>query len=75
MIKMAEESYSYDLELQVALSLAREAGAAILEFYEGPLEITQLADTFRGFLAASNETDGGSAPPPASAVAPGPSTT
>jgi len=38
---MAEKSYSYDRELQVALSLAREAGAAILEYYEGPLEITQ----------------------------------
>lgn len=38
---MAEEFSSYDHELQVALSLAREAGAAILEFYEGPLEITQ----------------------------------
>jgi 3'(2'), 5'-bisphosphate nucleotidase len=38
---MAKEFSSYDYELQVALSLAREAGAAILEFYEGPLEITQ----------------------------------
>ncbi len=31
----------YDHELRVALDLAREAGAAILEFYEGPLEIEQ----------------------------------
>jgi 3'(2'), 5'-bisphosphate nucleotidase len=38
---MTKEHFSYDRELQVALSLAREAGAAILEFYEGPLEITQ----------------------------------
>ena len=38
---MAEDFSSYDHELQVALSLAREAGAAILELYEGPLEITQ----------------------------------
>jgi 3'(2'), 5'-bisphosphate nucleotidase len=32
---------SYDRELRVALELAREAGAAILEVYEGPLEIEQ----------------------------------
>lgn len=32
---------SYSHELQVALDLAREAGAAILEFYEGPLQIEQ----------------------------------
>lgn len=30
-----------DHELRVALDLAREAGAAILEFYEGPLQIEQ----------------------------------
>ena len=35
------ESHSYDHELRVALELAREAGAAILEFYKGPLEIAQ----------------------------------
>ncbi|HET6890760.1 MAG TPA: 3'(2'),5'-bisphosphate nucleotidase CysQ [Pyrinomonadaceae bacterium] len=35
------ESHSYDHELQVALNLSREAGAAILELYEGPLEVTQ----------------------------------
>ena len=35
------ESHSYDHELRVALELAREAGAAILEFYQGPLEIAQ----------------------------------
>jgi 3'(2'), 5'-bisphosphate nucleotidase len=35
------QSQSYDHELCVALDLAREAGAAILEFYQGPLEITQ----------------------------------
>jgi 3'(2'), 5'-bisphosphate nucleotidase len=35
---------SYDHELQIALELAREAGAAILDFYEGPLEILQKAD-------------------------------
>ncbi len=34
----------YDRELHVALELAREAGAAILDFYEGPLEILQKAD-------------------------------
>lgn len=31
----------YDHELRIALDLAREAGAAILEFYRGPLEIEQ----------------------------------
>ena len=34
---------SYDRELRVALELAREAGAAILDFYEGPLDIEQKA--------------------------------
>jgi 3'(2'), 5'-bisphosphate nucleotidase len=33
----------YDHELSVALELAREAGAAILDFYEGPLDIQQKA--------------------------------
>src|SRR4030088_405913 len=32
---------SYDRELRVALDLAREAGAAILDIYEGPLDIQQ----------------------------------
>jgi 3'(2'), 5'-bisphosphate nucleotidase len=32
---------SYDHELSVALDLAREAGAAILDIYEGPLDIQQ----------------------------------
>jgi len=31
----------FDREMSVALELAREAGAAILDFYEGPLEIEQ----------------------------------
>ena len=35
------QSQTYDHELRVALDLAREAGAAILEFYEGPLQIEQ----------------------------------
>ena len=35
------QSQTYDQELRIALDLAREAGAAILEFYEGPLEIEQ----------------------------------
>ncbi|MGH9971343.1 MAG: 3'(2'),5'-bisphosphate nucleotidase CysQ family protein [Pyrinomonadaceae bacterium] len=38
---IATKPQSYDHELRVALDLAREAGAAILEFYEGPLEIEQ----------------------------------
>lgn len=32
---------SYDRELRIALELAREAGAVILDVYEGPLEIQQ----------------------------------
>ncbi|MEP6718951.1 MAG: 3'(2'),5'-bisphosphate nucleotidase CysQ [bacterium] len=32
---------SYDHEMRIALELAREAGAAILDLYEGPLEIEQ----------------------------------
>lgn len=35
---------SYELELDVAVRLAREAGAAILDFYEGPLDIEQKHD-------------------------------
>lgn len=34
-------SRSYDQELRVALELVREAGAAILDLYEGPLAIKQ----------------------------------
>ena len=34
----------YDHELGIALELAREAGAAILDLYEGPLEIEQKAN-------------------------------
>lgn len=34
-------SESYAREMSVALELAREAGAAILSFYEGPLDIEQ----------------------------------
>ena len=35
------ETVSYDLELNVAVDVAREAGAAILEYYERPLDIQQ----------------------------------
>jgi 3'(2'), 5'-bisphosphate nucleotidase len=35
---------SYDHELRIALELAREAGAAILDVYEGPLDIRQKSD-------------------------------
>ncbi len=41
---MAIESTSYDRELRLALELVREAGAAILDLYEGPLDIQQKAD-------------------------------
>src|SRR6266704_1553217 len=35
---------TYDQELDVAVRLAREAGATILDFYEGPLDIEQKHD-------------------------------
>jgi len=35
------QTVSYDRELSVAVDLAREAGAAILEFYDGPIEVLQ----------------------------------
>jgi 3'(2'), 5'-bisphosphate nucleotidase len=35
---------TYDRELRIALELAREAGAVILSFYKGPLDIEQKAD-------------------------------
>ncbi len=40
---MIETAQSYDRELRIALDLAREAGAAILDLYEGPLHIEQKA--------------------------------
>jgi 3'(2'), 5'-bisphosphate nucleotidase len=41
---MTETAKPYDRELRVALELAREAGAAILDLYAGPLHIEQKAD-------------------------------
>ncbi len=35
------QSQTFNHELEVALELAREAGAAILEFYQGPLQVEQ----------------------------------
>jgi regulator of protease activity HflC (stomatin/prohibitin superfamily) len=54
------------------LEAFKALGASPSTKYVLPLEITQLADSFRGFLAASNESDG---TPPAAppAVSPGPS--
>lgn len=40
MIEIAK-SQTYDRELRVALEVAREAGAAILDLYQGPLDIQQ----------------------------------
>src|SRR5688500_11886046 len=37
-------SQTFANELEVALDLARKAGAAILEFYEGPLQIEQKSE-------------------------------
>lgn len=39
------EPQSYDRELSIALELAREAGAAILDLYKGPLDIQQKTGT------------------------------
>jgi 3'(2'), 5'-bisphosphate nucleotidase len=36
---------NYNNELRVAIEIAREAGAAILDFYEGPLDIQQKSDS------------------------------
>ena len=41
---IVSNTQTYEHELHVALDLARRAGAAILEFYEGPLEIEQKSD-------------------------------
>jgi len=40
----SSQEYSYGRELSVALELTREAGAAILDLYEGPLDIEQKAN-------------------------------
>ena len=40
---MSTDTEDYKQELQVALELAREAGAAILDVYDGPFEIEQKA--------------------------------
>jgi 3'(2'), 5'-bisphosphate nucleotidase len=41
---MSTTLQGYDKEMSIALELAREAGAAILDLYEGPLDIQQKAD-------------------------------
>ena len=38
------ESQSYEHELRVAVTLAREAGTAVLDFYDGPLDVDQKDD-------------------------------
>ena len=40
---MIEVAKNYEHELRIAIELAREAGAAILDLYEGPLHIEQKA--------------------------------
>lgn len=40
-MSQSSNSQSYDRELRIGLELAREAGAAILSLYEGPLEVEQ----------------------------------
>jgi len=41
------ETQSYQRELRLAVELAREAGAAVLDLYEGPLDIEQKYDLDR----------------------------
>lgn len=41
---MKAQSQAYNRELQVALRLAREAGAAILEYYDQPLQVERKVD-------------------------------
>ncbi|MFN2515641.1 MAG: 3'(2'),5'-bisphosphate nucleotidase CysQ [Pyrinomonadaceae bacterium] len=41
---MQTKRQTYDQEMSVALELAREAGAVILDLYEGPLDIEQKTD-------------------------------
>ena len=56
------------------LEAFKALGASPSTKYVLPLEITQLAESFRGYLTASNEGDGGPPPPPPPppAVSPGP---
>jgi len=42
---MPSEQHSYQRELSTAIELAREAGAAILDYYDGPLKIEQKSDS------------------------------
>jgi 3'(2'), 5'-bisphosphate nucleotidase len=41
---MSSEQHPYQRELRVAIELAREAGAAILDYYDGPLKIEHKSD-------------------------------
>src|SRR6266516_2035209 len=41
------QTQSYKPELRLAVELAREAGAAVLDFYEGPLDVEQKYDLDR----------------------------
>lgn len=43
---MPPDTQPYSREMSVALELAREAGAAILNLYEGPLDIKQKTDAY-----------------------------
>src|SRR5712691_5229776 len=43
-MKEPAQTLSYDHELDVAVALAREAGAAILDLYGGPIEVQQKFD-------------------------------
>src|SRR5688500_9216863 len=42
---MPSEQHSYQRELSTAIEVAREAGAAILDYYDRPLKIEQKSDS------------------------------
>jgi 3'(2'), 5'-bisphosphate nucleotidase len=42
---MSAAQYSYESELRTAIQVAREAGAAILDYYDRPLKIEQKSDS------------------------------
>ena len=42
---MLSPQLSYEREMRIALELAREAGAVILDFYDGPLKIEQKSES------------------------------
>lgn len=54
---MGVEKQRYERELSLALKLARDAGAAILEYYEGPLKVERKVDVDREHTEPVTEAD------------------